>query len=166
MGHVKERYLQYEKAGKQYLGQVVCGLGVNFDKIAVLPTFFEFDCTGQGDTGQGDTGQGDTGHGGADNGISARVYSLLRDYMVCGKSVPAGVHHIIYFCFALLCFHFDFLKQVLYKKNKLQTSHFFTHIPIEIKVPATVKYRGIGLKQLQHTPAFFHTSPFWQILSI
>ena len=64
MGHVKERYLQYEKAGNQSLGQVVCGLDVNFDKFAVLPPFFEFGCTGQGDTGQGDTGQGDTRGGG------------------------------------------------------------------------------------------------------
>jgi hypothetical protein len=84
---------------------------VNFDKFAVLPpSFHEFNCTGQGDTRQGNTGQGDTRQGGADNGTSARVYSLLRDYMVCGKSVPESVHHIIYFCFALLCFHFDFLK--------------------------------------------------------
>ena len=29
MGHVKERYLQFEKAGDQYLGRVVCGLDVN-----------------------------------------------------------------------------------------------------------------------------------------
>ena len=83
---------------------------MNFDKFAVLPPFSEFYYTGQGDTGQGDIGQGDTRQGGADNGTSARVYSLLRDYMVCGKSVPASVHRTFYFCFALLCFHFDFLK--------------------------------------------------------
>jgi hypothetical protein len=60
MGHVKERYLQYEKVGNQYHGRVVCGLDVNSVKFAVLPPFFECDCTGQSDTGQGDTGQGDT----------------------------------------------------------------------------------------------------------
>jgi hypothetical protein len=60
--------------------------------------------------------------------------------MVRGESVPASVHSIFYFCFALLCFHFDFLKQVLHEKNKLQASHVFTHIPIEIKAAATVKY--------------------------
>jgi hypothetical protein len=32
------------------------------------------------------------------------------------------------------------LKQVLHEKNKLQTSHFFTHILIEIEAAATVKY--------------------------
>ena len=29
MGHVKERYLQYEKAGNQYLGRVVTGLSAD-----------------------------------------------------------------------------------------------------------------------------------------
>ncbi len=98
MGHVKERYLQYAKTGDQYLGQVVCGLDVNSVKFAVSPPYFKFDCTGQGDTGQGDTGKG-----GADNGTSARVYSLLRDYMVRGESVLASVHQIFYFCFIRSC---------------------------------------------------------------
>ena len=40
MGHLKERYLQFEKLGDQYLGQVVTGLGVNNVKFAVLPPFF------------------------------------------------------------------------------------------------------------------------------
>jgi hypothetical protein len=160
MGHVKEHYLQYEKAGNQYLGRVVCGLDVNSVKFAVLPPFFEFDCTGQGDTGQGDTGQG-----GADDGTSARVYSLLRDYMVRGESVPASVHCMFYFCFALLCYHFDFLKQVLHKKNKLQASHFFICIPIEIKAAATVKD---SWNRMDATPTHTGLSPhitFRQILS-
>jgi hypothetical protein len=45
MGHVKERYLQFEKAGYQYLGQAVSGLDVNSVKFAVLPPFFDFDGT-------------------------------------------------------------------------------------------------------------------------
>ncbi len=39
MGHVKERYLQFKKAGDQYLGRVVCGLNVNSVKFTVLPPF-------------------------------------------------------------------------------------------------------------------------------
>jgi hypothetical protein len=122
MGHVKEWYLQFEKAGDQYLGQVVCGLDVNSVKFAVSPPFFDFDGTK------------------LDNGTSPIVYSLLMDYMVCGQSVSTSVHRIFYFCFASLCFHFDFLTQVLHKKNKLQASHFFQHIPSNIQAAATVKY--------------------------
>ena len=40
MGHVKERYLQYEKAGNQYLGHAVSGLDVNSMKFAVSSPFF------------------------------------------------------------------------------------------------------------------------------
>ncbi len=72
---------------------------MNSVKFAVLPPFFKFD-----DTGQGDTGRGDTIQGGVDDEKSARVYSLFRDYMVCGQSVLASVHRI--FTFALHCYDF------------------------------------------------------------
>ena len=43
MGSVKERYLQYEKAGDQYLGRVVSGLDVNGVSFGVSPTYFKND---------------------------------------------------------------------------------------------------------------------------
>ena len=76
IGHVKERYLQYEKAGDEYLGRVVCGLDVNDVSFAVSPPFFVFE---------------------SDDGASEMIYSLLKDFMVRGDSVPASVHHIFYF---------------------------------------------------------------------
>jgi hypothetical protein len=74
MGHVKERYLQFEKAGDQYLGRVVCGLDVNDVKFAVSPPYFDFDADA--------------------DGTEDRVFSLLVETMsvqVC----------IAYFIFAL-----------------------------------------------------------------
>ncbi len=41
MGSVKERYLQYEKTGDQYLGRVVLGLDVNDVSFAISPSYFE-----------------------------------------------------------------------------------------------------------------------------
>ena len=75
-----------------------------------------------------------------DDGTWKKVYTLLRDYMVCGQLISASVHRIFYFCFTSLCYHFDFLKQVIHNRNKLRASHFFTHIPIEIQAAATVTY--------------------------
>ena len=97
MGHVKERYLQYEKAGDQYLGRVVAGLDVNSVNFAVSPPYFEID---------EDVGQLGLG----DNQTSARVYSLLRDYMVCGKTVPAIVLCIFYYflLFSTIFYYFFF----------------------------------------------------------
>ena len=131
MGHVKERYLQYEKAGDQYLGRVVSGLDVNSVKFAVSPPYFEFDET---------TDKADGGIEAPDDGTWKKIHTLLRDYMVRGEFVSASVHRIFYFCFASLCFHADFLKRVLHDRNKLRASHFFTHIPINIQAAATVKY--------------------------
>ena len=119
LGHVKERYLQYEKAGDQYLGRVVSGLDVNDVSFAVSPPFFDFE-------------PGD--------GFAEKIYSLMREYMVRGDRVPASVHHIFLFCFASLCFHFDYLAGVLHPMNKLQASHFFNNIPNYARDAATVKY--------------------------
>jgi hypothetical protein len=69
-------------------------------KFAVSPPFFEFD----------ETGGADGVVVGPDDGTWKKVYTLLRDYMVCGEFVSASVHRIFYFCFALLYFHFNFLK--------------------------------------------------------
>jgi len=96
MGHMKERYLQFEKAGDQYLGRVVCGLNVNDVKFAVSPPYFDFDAD-------------------AANGTKDRAFSLLRDYMIGGDHVCASVHCIFYFCFAPLTYHFDFLSRVLHQ---------------------------------------------------
>ncbi len=38
---MKEWYLQFEKAGDQYLGRVVSGLDVNSLSFAVSPTYFK-----------------------------------------------------------------------------------------------------------------------------
>ena len=85
MGHVKERYLQYEKAGDQYLGRVVSGLDVNSVKFAVSPPFFEFDVTCGAEAA------------GPDDGTWKNIYTLLRDYMVRGEFVLASVHRVFYF---------------------------------------------------------------------
>ena len=103
MGHVKERYLQYEKAGDQYLGRVVCGLDVNTVDFAVSPPFFEFDDTRQ--------------EGGRDDGTS-QVYPLLKDYMVHGDTVPASVHHIFLFLLHIHLFSLRFLERSPSRKKQ------------------------------------------------
>jgi hypothetical protein len=117
MGQVKERYLQYEKAGDQYLGRVVSGLDVNSVAFAVSPPFF-------------------------DVGDETRVQleALIKSYLVGGKHLPAGVYQIFYYSFASLCYHYDFLVSTLHQKNKLQLSPFFSAMPEYAKNSAVVKF--------------------------
>ncbi len=67
MGLVKEHYLQFEKAGDQYLGRVVSGLEVNNVSFAISPPYFE--C---GDN-EGDMWE--------------KIFSLLREFTVGGGGI-------------------------------------------------------------------------------
>ncbi len=108
-GSVKECNLQFKKAGDQYLGQVVSGLDVNDVSFAILPPYFE--C--------GDN-EGD---------IWEKIFTLLKEFTVGGHGIRGEIFQLLYFCFASLCYHFNFLVEVLPKQNKLQALPFFAHIP-------------------------------------
>ena len=134
IGHNKERYLQYEKAGDQYLGRVVCGLNVNNKSFATSPPFFDFDDESRADD----------------------IYILIKDYMVQGYHVSARVHRIFYFCFASLCYHHSYLLSQLHEKNQLRASVFFTNIPDDAKLAVAVKYPWDSTKA---TPTFTGLPP-------
>ncbi len=107
MGSVKECYLQFKKAGDQYLGRVVCGVDVNNVSFAVLPPYFE-----------------------CDGDVKDKILTLLKDFTVGGHGIRGENFQMLYFCFASLCYHFNFLVECLPKRSKLQASSpFFTHIP-------------------------------------
>jgi len=120
MGPVKERYLQYEKAREQYLGRVVSGLGVNDVSFAISPPYFESSCP--------------------EDDVSEKVNILLRDFTVGGGNISGEVFLVLYYCFASLCFHFDYLVGILPKRSKLQASPFFTNIPNYAKDAAVVRF--------------------------
>jgi len=107
MGSVKEPYLQFEKAGDQYLGRVVSGLDVNDVSFAVSPPYFE-----------------------CDGDVKENIFTLIKDFTVGGHGILGENFHMLYFCFASLCYHFDFLVQVLPQRNKLQASPFLLTFPI------------------------------------
>jgi hypothetical protein len=98
---------------------VVSGLDVNDVSFAILPPYFE---------------------SGPDDDVKENVLGLLREFVVGGNSIVGEVCHLLYFCFALICFHFDYLVRVLPKRNKLQASPFFTNIPNYAKDVATVSF--------------------------
>ncbi len=68
MGHIKKWYLQYKKAGDQYLGRVVCGLDVNNASLAMSPPFFN-----------------------TDKATIQKTHLLFKKYTVQGDQVTAGM---------------------------------------------------------------------------
>jgi hypothetical protein len=67
MGLVKERYLQFKKAGDQYLGRVVSGLDVNNVSIAIPLPYFE--CVDN---------EGD---------MREKIFTLLKEFMKGGHRI-------------------------------------------------------------------------------
>jgi hypothetical protein len=120
MGLVKKCYLQFKKAGDQYLGWVVSGLDINNVSFAILPPYFE--C--------GDN-EGD---------MREKIFTLLKEFTIGGHGIRGEIFQLLCFCFTSLCYHFNFLVEVLPKQNKLQASPFFMHIPNYAREAATVRY--------------------------
>jgi len=139
MGHVKERYLQYEKAGDQYLGRVVCGLDVNNVSFAVSPPFFD-----------------------AESKTLEKIHTLLKDYAVRGDLVTPHMRRVFYFCFASLSYHRDFVAANLHQRSKLQASPFFNATPNYAKDAAVVKYPWTSTET---TPTFTGLPPHVVILA-
>jgi hypothetical protein len=139
MGQVKERYLQYEKAGDQYLGRVVSGLDVNSVTFAVSPPFFD-----------------------VDDETRVQIEALIKSYVVGGKLLPAGVYQIFHYCFASLCYHYEFLTATLHQKSKLQASPFFSAMPQYAKSAATTKFPW---EKTSATPTFTGIPPHISLLA-
>jgi hypothetical protein len=95
---------------------VVSGLDVNNVSFAVLPPYFE-----------------------CDGDVKEKILTLQKDVTVGGHGIRGEIFQMLYFCFASLCHHFDFLVTVLPKQNKLQGLPFFTHIPSYAREAATVR---------------------------
>jgi len=142
MGPVKERYLQYEKAGDQYLGRVVSGLDVNNVSFAVSPPYFEND--------------------GIEDDVTEKINILLKSFTVGGDNLSGDVFRVLYFCFASLCYHFDYLVQITPGRSKLQASPFFTNIPNYAREAAVVKFPWT---KTASTPSFTGLPPHVCILA-
>jgi len=139
MGQVKERYLQYEKAGDQYLGRVVSGLDVNSVSFAVSPPFFD-----------------------VDDEVRVQIEALIKSYVVGGEHLPAGVYQIFQYCFASLCYHYEFLTSTLHRRSKLQASPFFSAMPQYAKNAATTKFPW---EKTAATPTFTGIPPHISLLA-
>jgi hypothetical protein len=69
---------------------------------------------------------------------------------------------LLYYCFASLCYHFDYLVEILPRRSKLQASPFFTNIPNYAKEAAVVRYPW---NKTASTPIFTGLPPHVCILA-
>ena len=97
-----------------------------------------------------------------DGDMKEKILTLLKDFTVGGHGIRGEIFQVLYFCFASLCYHFDYLVRVLPQRNKLQASPFFTHIPNYAREAATVR---MPWNKTANTPVFTGLPPHVSILT-
>ena len=88
--------------------------------------------------------------------MKEKILTLLKDFTVGGHGIRGEIFPVLYFCFASLCYHFDYLVQVLPQRNKLQVSPFFTHIHNYAREAAMVR---MPWNKTANTPVFTGLPP-------
>ncbi len=130
MGTVKECYLCYEKSGDQYLGLVVIGLNCNSYLFAASPPYFGF-------TGVENKSK-----------IEQNLDSLVKEYIPRGHHLKSRIFCIFRYCFASLCYHFDFLRQKLI--NEISCTVLFSLLEFPGKFKIWLKLDSCGMQQRTH----------------
>ena len=116
MGGVKDRYLKHESAGNQYVGCCTAGLDQLSKIFAISPPCFDF-----------------TGISEAIERACLRKYinEWLHYRIMEDGDLSDSSQHIIWTCFASICYHYNYLSTNFHKECSFHASLFFRDIPDE-----------------------------------
>ena len=121
LGTIKDRYIHYNKAGDQFCGRCVTGISSLKKEFATSPVYWDFTKSKQ---------MGRIG-----------VKKTLEDYFFNANEMQPHVFELIRYLFAALCFHFDFLEEILPKESKLRASPLYNAISnFEFRTEAKIAY--------------------------
>ena len=124
-GGVKDRYLKRESAGDQYVGRCAAGLDQLSKKFAISPPYFDF------------TGVEDSV---ARVRLRKRIEEWLHSRITEDGELSASSKHIVWICFASICFHHSYLTSYLHEESSFRASLFYRDIPDEFLQVARVAF--------------------------
>ena len=125
MGGVKDRYLKRESAGDQYVGRCAAGLDQLSKKFSVSPPYFEFSSINEGLKRAR---------------LKKRLEKWLHSRILEEGELSASSKHIVWTCFASICFHHSYLTNNLHVECSFRASLIFRDIPDEFLKIAQVAY--------------------------
>eukprot|EP00957_Ditylum_brightwellii_P069306 5261565-Ditylum_brightwellii.AAC.1 len=105
MGPVKDRYIHYEKAGDQLVGQSVTGISSLTPEFATSPCYFDYTCV--------------------PIGTKAQIDNIIGRHLVRRENMPGTIFVLLRFLFGAICYHYDLLNTELSPSSKLQGSPLF-----------------------------------------
>ena len=125
MGGVKDRYLKRESAGDQYVGRCAAGLDQLSKRFSVSPPYFDFSAINEALERAR---------------LKKRIEQWLHSRILDEGELSASSKHIVWTCFASICFHHSFLTNNLHEECSFRASLIFRDIPDEFVNLARVAY--------------------------
>ena len=101
MGGVKDRYLKRESAGDQYVGRYDAGLDQLSKRLYVSPPYFDFTAINEALERAR---------------LKKRIEGWLHSIIMEGGELSASSKHIVWTCFAYICFHHSYLTHKLHEE--------------------------------------------------
>ena len=125
MGGVKDRYLKRESAGDQYVGRCAAGLDQLSKTFSVSPPYFDFSAINESLERAR---------------LKKRLEQWLHSRILEDGELSASSKHVIWTCFASICFHHSYLTNYLHEECSFRASLIFQDIPDEFLNLARVAY--------------------------
>ena len=110
MGGTRDKYIKFENAGDQYLGRILSGMDCLSPSFAVTPPFFDAKTNEQ----------------------NKMVDDFIKSRIENANNISDNLFAVIRYCFASMCYHYNFLTQTLQPTSHIRTSTIFMNIPKEI----------------------------------
>ena len=110
MGGTRDKYIKFENAGDQYLGRILSGMDCLSPSFAVTPPFFDAKTNEQ----------------------NKMVDDFIKSRIENANNISDNLFAVIRYCFASMCYHYNFLTQTLQPTSRIRTSAIFMNIPKEI----------------------------------
>ena len=140
MGGMKDKYIFNEKAGDQYVGRCASLLNQLTKEFAVSPPYFDM----------------------SDRNDQERIEKNkeIEDYLMTNlpnaKKIQPKTWNMVMFCFASLCYHYEYLCKNLHKKSVLRGAPVFQNITEDMVKMTRVAYPWNSTKD---TPTFTGIPP-------
>jgi hypothetical protein len=125
MGGVKDRYLKYEAAGDRYVGRCACGLDQLSKEFGISPVYFDFSHIGTVEDRLN---------------MKRKIIKWIKDRLSNSDKISPETFEVVMMAFAALCYHYQYLSNVLSAKCPLRASLLFKSIPDDIIQCAVVRH--------------------------
>lgn len=124
MGGVKDKYIFRENGGDQYVGRCASCLDMLSKEFSVSPPHFDFSSLNPDER----------------RDKKEEIHNFIQNRIPDIKHISPQTFHLVYMCFATVCYHYDELQKNMHPECILRNAALFRDIPKNICEYSKVAY--------------------------